>query len=171
MRGQPSRQSTGVPSGQIARPSSSRTVSRQGSKTLSRVMAFPIWARLISMGGPSATPSENPISPMPPARTTRPQGWTLVSNCPLGAVGAASSHRAADLNRADDERTVQPFSPRPHDELAGIRFLTWLTQRRAADVARRAKRQRRLISIFSEHGAAQLQRAESGLLECNSTLI
>ena len=73
----------------------------------------------------------------------------------------ACSHRAADLSRADDERTVQPFSPRPHDELAGIRFLTWLAQRRAADVARRAKRQRRVISSFSEHGAAQLQRAES----------
>ena len=74
-------------------------------------------------------------------------------------------HSIADPVVAAGERTVQPFFPRPHDEAAGIRFLTWLTQRRAADVIRRAKRRRKVISNFSEHSDARIQRAETAAAE------
>ncbi len=72
---------------------------------------------------------------------------------PLPGAGSHSN----DLAR--EQRRVRAFAPRPGETYSGRRFLTWLTRRRAADVARRHRRRRHLAGSFSECNPDRLQRA------------
>jgi RNA polymerase sigma factor (sigma-70 family) len=60
---------------------------------------------------------------------------------------------------ASKQRRVMAFAPKPGQTNPGRRFLTWLTRRRAADVARQHRRRCHLAGSFSECNPDRLQRA------------
>lgn len=72
-------------------------------------------------------------------------------------------HHQAVAHTLNGERTVRPFRAILQKPNAGSRYLVWLTQRRAMDIARRARRDQRGCRCFTaskpHHVAAAIMQA------------
>jgi len=75
---------------------------------------------------------------------------------PRSPLPGAESQRDGSARK---QPRVMAFAPRPGQTNSGRRFLTWLTRRRAAEVARRHRRRRHLAGSFSECNPDRLQKA------------
>jgi len=67
----------------------------------------------------------------------------------------AQHHTGA--NTPTPERTVRPFQPDPRKPNAGRRYLVWLTQRRAKDIARRERRDQRRCRCYTASDPHQVR--------------